>query len=336
MAPRYTLERIRAIAAARGGECLSDECRGVKAAHRWRCAQGHEWNSRLVNVAKKGSWCRVCASERLSQERRADNIRLAREHATQRGGECLATANFTTTERVKWRCSLGHEWAACFRDVCHGNTWCPVCDRAKRHVQVRTLADAQRVALERGGRCLSQEFVNTSRHLIWMCAEGHEWPASYSSVARIGSWCPNCRYVGETMCGEVLQTMFPDYAFVRNRRGFDWLVDAKGKKRVQLDYWCERLRLAVECQGSQHTTVVPIFHPNGEEDLARQKRRDESKRDQCEAAWVCLVEVPHTVFERVPYPRRKESIARFLWNAIASLGYPEDAHCSLDTLLGTI
>ena len=55
-----TLDAMRALAAARGGECLSAEYARVKAPLRWRCARGHEWAACANKVKNKGTWCPRC------------------------------------------------------------------------------------------------------------------------------------------------------------------------------------------------------------------------------------------------------------------------------------
>ena len=47
------------------------------------------------------------------------------------------------------------------------------------------------IAKERGGRCLSNEYVNNSSKIRWQCKEGHQWEAVPSSIKR-GSWCSAC------------------------------------------------------------------------------------------------------------------------------------------------
>jgi hypothetical protein len=58
------------------------------------------------------------------------------------------------------------------------------------------------VALQRGGKCLSGEFVTTRAKLRWRYATGHEWNATASSVLD-GGWCTQCYY--DSMRGTLAQ-----------------------------------------------------------------------------------------------------------------------------------
>ena len=46
--------------------------------------------------------------------------------------------------------------------------------------------------MQRGGKCLSKEYINGKTKLLWECSEGHQWEAILDSVKR-GSWCAVCK-----------------------------------------------------------------------------------------------------------------------------------------------
>ncbi|RHZ82154.1 hypothetical protein Glove_113g16 [Diversispora epigaea] len=54
-----------------------------------------------------------------------------------------------------------------------------------------TLIDAQNIALEKDGQCLSEFYINNKSPLRWKCAKFHEWNASLCNIKR-GTWCPQC------------------------------------------------------------------------------------------------------------------------------------------------
>lgn len=55
-----------------------------------------------------------------------------------------------------------------------------------------TINDAQRLAEQKGGKCLSTDYVNIDSKLKWECHAGHHWEASYYNVEKNRSWCPHC------------------------------------------------------------------------------------------------------------------------------------------------
>jgi len=58
-----------------------------------------------------------------------------------------------------------------------------------------TIEDMSRMADAHGGRCLSENYVNSQTKLKWQCREGHNWRARPNHIQR-GHWCPACAKVG--------------------------------------------------------------------------------------------------------------------------------------------
>lgn len=54
------------------------------------------------------------------------------------------------------------------------------------------LAQAQRIATERGGRCLSTSYIKSQAKLAWECSKGHQWEATFNNVKGNKRWCPLC------------------------------------------------------------------------------------------------------------------------------------------------
>ena len=67
---RQTIDDMRALAAARGGLCLSTEYQGRRTKLTWQCHRGHVWESRPINISA-GTWCPQCAI--TNRTRRRDN-----------------------------------------------------------------------------------------------------------------------------------------------------------------------------------------------------------------------------------------------------------------------
>lgn len=104
-----------------------------------------------------------------------------------RGGDCHSSEYVNAKTPLEWACALGHVWRARPASVCEGS-WCPRCAGRRS----APLGELRALAVERGGRCLSEEYVNPSTRLRWRCGRGHVWEASATSVRR-GSWCPECK-----------------------------------------------------------------------------------------------------------------------------------------------
>lgn len=107
--------------------------------------------------------------------------------ARERGGRCLSDTYVNSATKLLWQCARGHTWSAKPNSIRSCESWCPYCAGLAR----RTIEDMHALARERGGRCLSDTYVNNATKLRWACADGHEWSARPLAI-RQGHWCPRC------------------------------------------------------------------------------------------------------------------------------------------------
>jgi len=182
---RKTLEDAQALAALRGGRCLSTSYKDAYTRMFWQCAQGHVWEA-IYSSIQKGSWCPQCAGNKKH------TLEDAQVLAALRGGRCLSTEYRDTHTRMRWQCAKGHIWETSYNNI-QRNTWCPECAGTKE----KTLEDAQALAASRGGKCLSTEYRNSHTHMHWQCDWGHVWKARYSNILQ-GRWCPQCAILNRT------------------------------------------------------------------------------------------------------------------------------------------
>ncbi len=179
-----TIQELRTIAKGKNGKCLSEEYIDCRTKLLWECEEGHQWKA-LPYAIKQGSWCPKCGRIRLWQSRRLSNDEM-HQIAEQHGGQCLSEKYMNNEAKLLWECINGHRWEADLHSVKRG-TWCPVCAGVQRH----TIEQMNQLAEAKGGKCLSEKYINAETKLQWVCAEGHRWKAIPSNVIR-GHWCPKC------------------------------------------------------------------------------------------------------------------------------------------------
>ncbi|NIF81875.1 hypothetical protein F3J20_31705, partial [Paraburkholderia sp. Cy-641] len=182
------LRRLQDTAAAHGGRCLASSYGGMRGAHRWECARGHQWQAVAARIVE-GRWCPRCASQRHGENQRDPNgMARLRALAQSYGGECLDEGYSTVAARYRFRCAHGHEWSARAHLVIAGS-WCRHCaNESKRS----TLEQMRAVAHERGGQCLSTVYLGSKARLVWQCSMGHVWESLPGNVIHRGAWCPAC------------------------------------------------------------------------------------------------------------------------------------------------
>lgn len=282
----YSKERMDATASERGGKCLSGSCTSAHQRLLWECSEGHQWDALAYQVVS-GSWCVKCAGLEKG------TIEEMQEIAAEMGGECVSDVYVNSSTKLLWRCDKGHEWYARPRDVKHKQSWCLQCAEDSWR---DTIENMQKMAEERGGECLSTEYVNLATPLQWRCSEGHTWMAAPLDIRHHDTWCPQCanRVTGaseEVFRGIIereLSAQFPNV-------WLDWLVSDKGY-RLSLDGYNEDMQIAFEFQGVQHFKVVDWFERENS-NLARRMILDDIKRFTCRDKGILLLEPNYLMSE---------------------------------------
>lgn len=284
---KFSIENLRKVAIDNGGLCLSEKyiCRTYKM--KFRCSANHTWESTPKNILQ-GKWCRKCSMKKHFDEKREGNAYLLdvmKKIAEDRGGKCLDEKWINNHELMLWECKHEHRWLAKANHIKDQGTWCPTCGGTEK----LTIEHMQKLAGENKGLCLSKEYVNTDTKLLWKCIEGHEWEATPNSIKYIDNWCPYCsKFKREQMCREIFEKRF-NKKFPKCKPA--WLLSDK-YGRLELDGFCEEMKLAFEYQGIQHYEFVKFFHKD-EAGLKYRKDNDEQKIKLCITAGIRVILIPY-------------------------------------------
>lgn len=118
---------LDALAKSKGGECLSTIYIHAQSKLRWRCVMGHDWEATPNSVINIGTWCGICGHERQKRAK-THTIEMMHRVAREKDGECLSTIYIQAHSKLRWRCSIGHEWEATPANIKHGQ-WCSICSQ---------------------------------------------------------------------------------------------------------------------------------------------------------------------------------------------------------------
>lgn len=117
--------------------------------------------------------------------------------AESKGGRCLSKEYVSARTKLKWQCSKGHVWEAVPSSIKQGS-WCPFCAGMAK----LTIEEMKELARSRGGKCLSDVYVNANTPLKWECKEDHIWEAKPNHIKH-GHWCPYCAGIGKLTIEEM-------------------------------------------------------------------------------------------------------------------------------------
>ncbi len=205
-----------------------------------------------------------------------NHLEELKDIALKKGGKCLSCIYKNNISMLEWQCKRGHRWFMKPSYVKYG-TWCNVCKK------INILDDMKKYAESRDGKCLSDKFTNSKTKLLWQCNSGHVWKSNSAKYNQ--SWCPYCAkaaFLSEAKCRFIFEKL-TGYEFKTNRSVLNGL---------ELDGYCNILRMAFEYQGQQHYKFVKYFHKTRENFYERQ-RRDEKKKELCNNKKIHFLAIPH-------------------------------------------
>lgn len=258
-----TLEKCQKLAKNKNGRCLTSKYTNNKTLMLWECKSGHQWTANW-NRIKCGRWCPYCYHDDLR-----DTLQECREFAKSKGGRCLSNKYTNNQTIMLWKCAtIEHPpWKARFNSIKGANTWCPYC---AGNIPL-TLKYCQELARNKGGKCLSEEYINNNTNMLWECKNKHQWPAKLRTISG-GCWCPECNVAKtQDMLCNTIRKIF-NCKVMQNFKGFSWLKNIRAQ---EIDIWVPDLKLAIEYDGKQHFEPIDFF--GGTEDFNRRQELDRNK-----------------------------------------------------------
>jgi len=279
---------METIAESRGGRFLSDSYSTINADYLWECEKRHQWKAPADRIIRgnngKGTWCGDCAGNKKRTYNELKEIVLERNGEIKTPPEKYKNQDTL----VKLVCSCGYgkkgEWKPPAKNIFSGS-WCPS-STCGNNLKLN-ITKMRQEAKNHGGKCLSKEYFNNRQLLDWECVCGNLFPMSWNDVSN-GRWCGNCNDSrGERICRGFFEKLFdchfPSY-------WPEWLRNSDGNI-MELDGYSDKLDIAFEYQGAQHTKFNTKFHKNKK---AFEKRKEDDKRklELCKKKGIKLIVVP--------------------------------------------
>lgn len=182
---KKNFNNVKKIAEKKGGKCLSKKYVSRSAKMKFQCAEGHIWETSYQSIYFDKSWCVRCMPNR--------RITMAEVNkwSEERDWVCLSKTVKGKYDRLLWKCNNGHTVDMMLVLFQRGQG-CNKCnsDSSKK----KALKLMQKWAKERGGKYLSNEYIDNEQHLIWECKNGHQFLSSRDYIKQKDgeTWCNQC------------------------------------------------------------------------------------------------------------------------------------------------
>lgn len=280
---------------SKGGKMISEEYIDSNTKLKFYCNRDHIIE-KLTCELKSDSWCSLCYREDITIKRN-DEPKICEKLISDKEGIIISIND--NIKRIEFYCKNNH-----YNDMSYyhilGKSYCLNCyyetlkyfsfTKPNNFTQYNnekiTIDIIQQIVNNKGGKCLSEEYINMETKMLWKCADGHEWYAVLRNIIHGNTWCPQCRYfLREEVCRKLLENMF-DKKFIKIKP--DWLKNDKGYK-LELDCYNESIPLAIEVNGEFH--YMSIRGSN----LQNTQMNDAVKIILCEENKIPLIIVPYTV-----------------------------------------
>lgn len=198
-----------------------------------------------------------------------------------------------TQKKYGFECAHGHKWTTRLSDVLsrgikRDSKGCPEC--AKKNLQ-QLSQNAATNNLLKGHKVISSEnkagkndkgFGKKEIMYKVECPSGHIYE---KRTPELGAGCPECSkktFVGQERTRIVFEANFgKPFPTVRP----NWLINPETGKTLELDGYCEELKIAFEYQGNQHYSNDTQFGG----DFEKQSQRDLLKAKLCKENGVTLI-----------------------------------------------
>ena len=85
MGNKLSVEKMQEIAASHEGYYLSQTYINNRTKSKWKCAQGHEWETTASSIINGNTWCPICRKKE-GGKKRSLGIKFMKEFAKSQGG----------------------------------------------------------------------------------------------------------------------------------------------------------------------------------------------------------------------------------------------------------
>lgn len=266
-----------------------------------KCPNGHFCKVSLESF-KTGVRCKKCYLNSLSEKMKLSDEKISKE-LNKMGLMYISNGSYKkNTSSIKIKCDKGHEFGMTYAAIKRSKK-CPIC-RKKQKEEKRIKEQIEK--LEK--TCLNisykikdiNKYKNAKSKLTFTCDKEHEFECN-SNNFKNGKRCPHCNvYKNEEECREIFERI-TGKKFKKCRPVF--LTKKENGVRMELDGYCEDLKLAFEYDGEQH--FKPLDYFGGKKKFQQITKNDKIKDGLCLKNDIILIRIPYFIKNKEEFIKNK-------------------------------
>jgi len=263
-----------------GAKLLSKEYVNSHGKLKILCENNHVFYKIFTNIKHNDSWCAECGGTKKYTIEYVKS-KIKKMHP---GSKVISEEYKNSKTKLDLICENGHDFKKAYEYVKSGQ-WCGECNGHRRYDigYVRKYIGE----IHPNSKLLDDIYKNITSKLNLICENGHKFETSFKLI-KAGCWCGYCfERKGEKYCREIFENLFNEkFEKIKPK----WLINPKTNRLLELDGFCENLKIAFEYNGYQHYKAINIFHKT-EQKFIDQKNRDITKNRICKENNIILLNI---------------------------------------------
>lgn len=203
-----------------------------------------------------------------------------KEVAEKNGGKLLTNTWEGVSFLYEFELSNGYKFKSHYYTII--KRW-PKAEESRFKTGSEFLKEMNDIAVSRGGSLISKEWKNSKHKYDFIDGNGIQFSLQIGSLRR-GVWTPNRGLVSEPICKQIMEHLF-GYKFIKTRKVLTKEL-CKTKVPLELDGYCEDLKIAFEYQG------YPSHWDKNHVNYETTSKRDLLKERLCKELGIRLIIIP--------------------------------------------
>lgn len=263
---------------------LSKNFKNEKDKVRVRCIKGHITNPSVASV-KLGSGCSKCTINK-QKERKKLTLSTVDELLYKLKLKRISNNYKRADSKITVSCNFGHTYVSSLNAIKRIGK-CSLCNKKqKKEEKALKYFEKMKNLLEKEGYSfISGTYVSAHSKLKIKCPQNHVYTVN-SNNFKSGKRCPECKiYKNEEECRQIIEKI-TNNKFPKVKP--DFLKNPQTGFNLELDGYCEELKMAFEYDGEHHYQET---HYNN--NLQKVKEIDSLKDKLCLKSGILLLRIPY-------------------------------------------